>query len=285
MTTIIDGKKISADIRAEVAAEVDKLKADTGVTPGLAVVIVGEDPGSQIYVRNKQKACEEVGIYSEKHELTVDVSEEDLISLVNKLNADPKIHGVLVQLPLPKHIDEDRVIDTIDIRKDVDGFTPVNVGNMLIGKDCYLPCTPHGIIVLLERSGVDIAGKDAVIVGRSNIVGKPAAVLLMHNNATVTICHSRTKDLAAHTRQADILVAAIGKPKMITADMVKEGAAVIDVGTNRGADGKLVGDVDYDAVFNKVSAITPVPGGVGPMTIAMLMQNTLEAAKRAKGIE
>lgn len=279
MALIIDGKKISADIRAEVAEGVAKLREEKGLVPGLAVAIVGEDPGSQIYVRNKEKACEEVGIYSEKHELEDDVSEDELITLVNKLNADPKIHGVLVQLPLPKHIDEDRVIDTISIKKDVDGFTPINVGNMLIGKECFLPCTPHGIIVLLERSGVDIAGKDAVIVGRSNIVGKPTAVLLMHKNATVTICHSRTKDLAAHTARADILVAAIGKPKMIAADMVKEGAAVIDVGTNRLADGKLVGDVDYDAVFDKVSAITPVPGGVGPMTIAMLMQNTLTAAQ------
>lgn len=280
MTTIIDGRKISADIRAEVAGGVKKLKDEKGITPGLAVVIVGEDPGSQIYVRNKQKACEETGIYSVKHELPADVSEEELISLVNRLNDDAQIHGLLVQLPLPKHINEDRVIDTIDVKKDVDGFTPINVGNMLIGKDCFLPCTPHGIIVLLERCGIDISGKDAVVVGRSNIVGKPAAVLLMHNNATVTICHSRTKDLASHTSRADILVVGIGQPKMITADMVKKGAAVIDAGINRGEDGKVVGDVDYEGVFDIVGAITPVPGGVGMMTVAMLMFNTLEAAKR-----
>ncbi len=283
MTTIIDGRKISADIRAEVAEEVKKLKDEKGIAPGLAVIIVGEDPGSQIYVRNKQKACEETGIYSEKHELPGDVSEEELLSLVNRLNDDPQIHGLLVQLPLPKHIDEDRVIDAINVKKDVDGFTPINVGNMLIGKDCFLPCTPHGIIVLLERCGIDISGKDAVVVGRSNIVGKPAAVLLMHNNATVTICHSRTKDLASHTSRADILVVGIGQPKMITADMVKAGAAVIDAGINRGEDGKVVGDVDYEGVFDKVGAITPVPGGVGMMTVAMLMYNTLEAAKKAVG--
>lgn len=281
MTTVIDGRKIAADIRAEVAAGVAKLKGEKGVTPGLAVIIVGEDPGSQIYVRNKEKACAETGIDSVKHELPADVSEEELITLVNRLNDDPSIHGLLVQLPLPKHIDEDRVIDTISVKKDVDGFTPVNVGNMLIGKDCYLPCTPHGIIVLLERIGMDISGKDAVVVGRSNIVGKPAAILLMQHNATVTICHSRTKNLAAHTSRADILVVGIGQPKMITADMVKEGAAVIDAGINRDAEGKVVGDVDYDGVFDKVGAITPVPGGVGIMTVAMLMFNTLEAAKRA----
>jgi len=281
MTTVIDGRKISAEIKAEIAAGVEQLKADKGITPGLAVIIVGEDPGSQIYVRNKEKSCAETGIYSEKHELAVDVSEEDLLSLVYRLNDDPKIHGLLVQLPLPKHIDEDKIIDAIEVKKDVDGFTPVNVGNMLIGKECFLPCTPHGIIVLLQRSGVEIAGKDAVVVGRSNIVGKPAAVLLMQNNATVTICHSRTKDLAAHTRRADILVVGIGQPKMITADMVKEGAAVVDAGINRNAEGKVVGDVDYDGVFDKVGAITPVPGGVGLMTVAMLMFNTLEAAKRA----
>ena len=281
MTTVIDGRKISADIRAEVAEGVAKLKGEKGVTPGLAVIIVGEDPGSQIYVRNKEKACAETGIDSVKHELPADVSEEELITLVNRLNDDPNIHGLLVQLPLPKHIDEDRVIDTISVKKDVDGFTPVNVGNMLIGKECFLPCTPHGIIVLLERIGMDISGKDAVIVGRSNIVGKPAAILLMQNNATVTICHSRTKDLAAHTSRADILVVGIGQPKMITADMVKEGAAVIDAGINRDAEGKVVGDVDYDGVFDKVGAITPVPGGVGMMTVAMLMFNTLEAARKA----
>jgi methylenetetrahydrofolate dehydrogenase (NADP+) / methenyltetrahydrofolate cyclohydrolase len=283
MATVIDGRKISAEIKAEVAAGVEQLKNDSGITPGLAVIIVGEDPGSTIYVRNKEKACAETGIYSEKHELPEDVSEETLLSLVERLNNDPKIHGLLVQLPLPKHIDEDKVIDAIEVKKDVDGFTPVNVGNMLIGKECFLPCTPHGIIVLLQRSGVDISGKDAVVVGRSNIVGKPAAILLMQHDATVTICHSRTKDLAAHTGRADILVVGIGKPKMITADMVKEGAAIVDAGINRNEEGKVVGDVDYDGVFDKVGAITPVPGGVGLMTVAMLMFNTLEAAKRAAG--
>lgn len=281
MATVIDGRKFSAEIKAEVAEGVKKLKAENGITPGLAVIIVGEDAGSQIYVRNKEKSCEECGIYSEKHALPDDTTEEDLIALVEKLNNDPKIHGLLVQLPLPKHINEDRVIDTIELTKDVDGFTPMNVGNMLIGKDCFLPCTPHGIIVLLERCGIEIAGKDAVIVGRSNIVGKPAAVLLMHKNATVTICHSRTKDLAAHTRRADILVVGIGKAKMITADMIKEGASIIDAGINRNEEGKVVGDVDYDGCFEKAGAITPVPGGVGMMTVAMLMYNTLEAARKA----
>ena len=280
MTTIIDGRKISADIRGEVAEGISKMKAETGTTPGLAVIIVGEDPGSQIYVRNKEKACAEVGVYSEKHELPDSTTEEELLALVNRLNADPKIHGLLVQLPLPKHINEDKIIDAIDVRKDVDGFTPVNVGNMLIGKDCFLPCTPHGIIVLLERCGIDINGKDAVIVGRSNIVGKPSAILLMHRNATVTICHSRTKDLSAHTSRADILVVGIGKAKMIKADMIKEGAAIIDAGINRNDEGKVVGDVDYDDCFEKAGAITPVPGGVGMMTVAMLMYNTLEAARK-----
>jgi methylenetetrahydrofolate dehydrogenase (NADP+)/methenyltetrahydrofolate cyclohydrolase len=281
VTTIIDGRKISADIRAEVAAETKEFIAATGVTPGLAVIIAGADAGSQIYVRNKEKACADVGFYSEKHELPADVSQEDLLSLVYRLNDDPKIHGLLVQLPLPGHIDEDAVIDAIDVGKDVDGFTPINVGNMLIGKDCFLPCTPHGIIVLLERSGVDIGGKDAVIVGRSNIVGKPAAILLMQNNATVTVCHSRTQDLKAHTSRADILVVAIGRAKMIKQDMIKEGAAIIDAGINRDDQGKVVGDVDYEDCFDKAGAITPVPGGVGLMTVAMLMFNTLEAAKKA----
>lgn len=280
MTKIIDGKVISQEIRNEVAADVAALQEKSGVIPGLAVVIVGEDPASQIYVRGKEKACQEVGIYSEKHELPADVSEEELASLVNKLNAEPKIHGVLVQLPLPKHINEDTIIDTIDPKKDVDGFHPVSVGNLLIGKPGFLPATPYGIIVLLERSGIDIAGKNAVVVGRSNIVGKPVAVLLLQHNATVTICHTKTRDMTEHTKMADILVTAVGKAKIITADMVKDGVVVIDAGTTR-VEGKLYGDVDYDDVARKAAAITPVPGGVGPMTIAMLMQNTLKAAEMA----
>jgi methylenetetrahydrofolate dehydrogenase (NADP+)/methenyltetrahydrofolate cyclohydrolase len=278
MAKIIDGKAIAATIRQEVADDTARFKAETGITPGLAVVIVGEDPGSQLYVSNKEKACAEVGFYSEKHELSVDTTEEDLLTLVEKLNGDEKIHGVLVQLPLPSHIDEDKIIDTIHPMKDVDGFHPVSIGNLLIGKPGFVPCTPHGIIVLLERSGVDITGKNAVVVGRSNIVGKPVSVLLLQENATVTICHSRTADLAAETRRADILVVAIGKPRMIKADMVSDGVVVIDVGTNR-VDGKWAGDVDFDEVEKKASAITPVPGGVGPMTIAMLMQNTLKSAQ------
>lgn len=284
MAKIIDGKAISATIRQEVAEETKRFQAETGVTPGLAVVIVGSDPGSQLYVSNKEKACAEVGFFSEKHELPEETSEEDLLALVEKLNNDEKIHGVLVQLPLPSHINEDKIIDTIHPMKDVDGFHPVSIGNLLIGKPGFVPCTPHGIIVLLERSGIDIAGKNAVVVGRSNIVGKPVSVLLLQENATVTICHSKTRDLAAETRRADILVAAIGKARMITADMVKDGVAVIDVGMNR-VDGKWAGDVDFGEVEKKASAITPVPGGVGPMTIAMLMQNTLKSAMMRAGVK
>ncbi len=282
MAEIIDGKKIAQEIRQEVAKDVAALKEKTNITPGLAVVIVGEDPASQVYVRGKEKACDEVGIHSEKHTLPADVSEEELLSLVDKLNNDSKIHGVLVQLPLPSHINEDTIIDNIKLEKDVDGFHPSSIGNLLIGKEGFVSCTPHGIIVLLKRTGIDISGKNAVVVGRSNIVGKPVSVLLLAENATVTICHSRTKDLASETRRADILVAAVGKPEVITADMVKDGVTVIDVGVNR-VDGKLIGDVDFDEVSKKARAITPVPGGVGPMTIAMLMQNTLKAAQMAAG--
>lgn len=278
MTVIIDGKKIAQDIRQEVAEGVEKLRAEKGITPGLAVVIVGEDPASLVYVRGKEKACEEAGIYSEKHDLPEIVSEGELLALVEKLNKDPKIHGILVQLPLPKHINEEKVLDAIDPAKDVDGFHPVSVGNLFIGKPIFLPCTPHGIIELLKRSNVAIAGQNAVVVGRSNIVGKPVFMMLLQENATVTICHSKTKDLAAETRRADILIAAVGSPELIKADMVKEGVAVIDVGVNRVND-KLVGDVAFGEVSKKASAITPVPGGVGPMTIAMLMQNTLKAAQ------
>lgn len=278
IATIIDGKRIAQEIRDEVAQGVRELREKQGITPGLAVAIVGEDPASQVYVRGKEKACQEVGIYSEKHALPESVSEEELLSLVAQLNRDNKIHGMLVQLPLPKHIDEDRIIDAIDPKKDVDGFHPISVGNLLIGKPTFLPCTPHGIIELLKRSDVKIEGKNAVVVGRSNIVGKPVSILLLQENATVTICHSRTADLGAETRRADILVAAVGSPEIIKADMVKDGVAVIDVGVNR-VEGRLVGDVAFEEVSRKASAITPVPGGVGPMTIAMLMKNTLKAAQ------
>ena len=276
---LIDGKAIAKEIRQELKLEVEELKKDKGIIPGLAVILVGDDPASQSYVRGKERAAGDVGIYSELHRMPEDTDQKELIDKVQELNNDPKIHGILCQLPLPGHLDESDVINTIRPEKDVDGFHPISVGNMHIGEECFLPCTPAGIIELLDRTGVDISGKDAVVVGRSNIVGKPVSMLLLGRHATVTICHSRTRDLAAKTAAADILVAAVGRPKMITADMVKDGAVVIDVGVNR-VDKKLVGDVDFDAVKDKVSAITPVPGGVGPMTITMLLKNTIEAAKR-----
>jgi len=276
---LIDGKAIAKEIRQELKLEVEELKKDKGIIPGLAVILVGDDPASQSYVRGKERAAGDVGIYSELHRMPADTDQKELINKVQELNNDPKIHGILCQLPLPGHLDESDVINTIRPEKDVDGFHPISVGNMHIGEECFLPCTPAGIIELLDRTGVDISGKDAVVVGRSNIVGKPVSMLLLGRHATVTICHSRTRDLAAKTAAADILVAAVGRPKMITADMVKDGAVVIDVGVNR-VDKKLVGDVDFDAVKDKVSAITPVPGGVGPMTITMLLKNTIEAAKR-----
>lgn len=275
--TIIDGKKTSSDIKAELAEEVAELKK-TGIEPGLTVVLVGDDPASHVYVKNKEKACELIGIRSVKHQLPVSTSQEELLALVNDLNNDDTVDGILVQLPLPEQIDEHAVLLAIDPAKDVDGFHPINVGQLMIGESIFESCTPSGVIELLKRYDVEISGSHAVIVGRSNIVGKPAAMLLLHNNATVEICHSRTKNLAAETRRADILVAAIGKPKFITADMVKPGAAVIDVGMNRTDDG-LCGDVDFEAVKEVASAITPVPGGVGPMTIAILMRNTVAAAK------
>lgn len=281
--TIIDGKKVSSEIRAELTAEVVKLKSQ-GITPGLAVVLVGENPASQVYVRMKEKGCAETGIESIKRELSEDTTEAELLQLVAELNADPNVHGILVQLPVPKHIDERKVLLAIDPAKDVDGFHPYNVGALMIGNTVFPPCTPRGVIELLKRYGVDINGKNAVIVGRSNIVGKPVAMLLLHENATVEICHSRTDDLAAHTRRADILVAAIGKPRFITADMIKPGAYVIDVGVNRLDEG-LVGDVDFDQAKEVAGAITPVPGGVGPMTIAMLLTNTVRAAKRQAGLD
>ena len=284
MAMRIDGKVISAQIREELKSECAAFAKETGVVPGLAVIIVGEDPASQVYVRNKKKGCEEVGFYSEGYEQPADTTQEELNALVDRLNADDKIHGILVQLPLPKHLNETEVLLRIDPKKDVDAFHPYNVGKIMIGDYSFLPCTPAGVMALLSRSGIEIAGKKCVVIGRSNIVGKPMAMLLLHANGTVTVCHSRTKDLAAVTREADILVVAIGRADFVTADMVKEGAVVIDVGMNRRADGKLTGDVDFASVEPVASAITPVPGGVGPMTITMLLQNTLTAAKEfAKG--
>ncbi len=278
MANIIDGKKISAEIRAEITEEVKAMKAE-GIHPGLAVIIVGENPASQVYVRNKGKACEEVGIYSEIIRMPEETTEETLLDKIDELNARKEISGILVQLPLPKHISEEKVIAAIAPEKDVDAFSEVNVGKIMIGNHHFLPCTPAGVMELIRRSGIEIEGKQAVVVGRSNIVGKPQAMLLLHANATVTICHSRTKNLAEVCRSADILVVAIGKADFITADMVKPGACVIDVGMNRKADGKLTGDVDYAGVFEIAGAITPVPGGVGPMTITMLLKNTLTAAR------
>lgn len=283
MAKIIYGKQIAKEVRAEIAAECAELKKK-GIVPGLAVVIVGTDPASQVYVRNKKKACEEVGFHSEVFELPEETTEEELLALVKKLNEDVNIHGILVQLPLPKHLDDEVIIANIDPKKDVDAFHPSNVGKIMIGNYDFLPCTPAGVMVLLEKSGIDVSGKECVVVGRSNIVGKPQAMLLLHANGTVTICHSRTKNLADVTRRADILVVAIGKADFITGDMVKDGAVVIDVGMNRKADGKLTGDVDFATVEPKASYITPVPGGVGPMTITMLLRNTLTSAKKHAGI-
>ncbi|MCD6393534.1 MAG: bifunctional methylenetetrahydrofolate dehydrogenase/methenyltetrahydrofolate cyclohydrolase FolD [Planctomycetes bacterium] len=287
---IIDGKQVAADMRAELKVEVAKLKED-GIVPGLAVVLVGEDPASKSYVTAKERACEEIGIYSNDNRLPADTGQAELMALVDKLNKDPKINGILVQLPLPKHLDESEVLLAIDPAKDVDGFHPVNVGKMVVGEEAFLPCTPHGIIQLLVRSGVKIEGAEVVIVGRSNIVGKPIANMLIQKNdtgnATVTVCHTRTKNLAEHVRRADIIIAAAGRPNTVTADMVKEGAVVIDVGVNRVEDAtkkrgyRLVGDVDFAAVSEKASLITPVPGGVGPMTITMLLFNTVASAKQA----
>ena len=255
-----------------------------GIVPGLAVVIVGNNPASRVYVNSKKKACEELGMYSVEYALKEETTEEELLELISKLNCDDKINGILVQLPLPKHLDEKLIINTIIPEKDVDAFHPVNVGKIMIGDFNFLPCTPAGVMELIKETGIDISGKECVIIGRSNIVGKPQAMLMLHKNATVTICHSKTKDLAEVVKRADIVVAAVGVSKMVTKDMVKEGAVVIDVGMNRLPDGKLCGDVDFDGVSEVASFITPVPGGVGPMTIAMLMQNTLTAAKLKAGL-
>ncbi|MEE3411389.1 MAG: bifunctional methylenetetrahydrofolate dehydrogenase/methenyltetrahydrofolate cyclohydrolase FolD [Treponema sp.] len=283
---VIDGKAVAADIRAQVAKRVEALKAK-GVMPALSVILVGDNPASVSYVTGKQKALAEAGMVDKSIHLPESTSEQELLDLIAKLNADPSVHGILVQLPLPKHINEEKVTLAIDPKKDVDGFHPVNMGNLLIGRKGFLPCTPHGVLILLERAGVQTNGARVAVIGRSNIVGKPMALLLSRKeyNSTVTLCHTGTKDLAAITREADIIIAAAGRPNTVTADMVKEGAVVIDVGVNRVPDAskksgfRLVGDVDYEAIKEKASVITPVPGGVGPMTIALLMQNTIEAAE------
>ena len=288
---LIDGKELAKNLRGEIAAGVAKLKAEAGVTPGLAVILVGENPASVSYVTAKEKACAEAGMYSREIRLPATVAERALLDEIARLNADPAIHGILVQLPLPKGFDEKKVIDAIAPEKDVDGFTPVNVGKMLIGETCFLPCTPHGILKLIEFSGMDVRGKHAVVIGRSNIVGKPVAALLArkgpHANATVTLCHTGTPDLSVYTKTADVVVVAAGRPNTLTGDMLKPGAVVIDVGVNRVPDAtkpkgyRLCGDADFASCAEVAAAITPVPGGVGPMTITMLLWNTLESARKA----
>ena len=291
---IIDGKRVAAEIRAELKDEVGKLKK-RGIVPGLGVILVGDDPASKSYVTSKERSCAGMGIYSDDNRLPGETPQGELMALVERMNEDPRIHGILVQLPLPRHLNESEVLLAIDPNKDVDGFHPINVGKMVVGEKAFLPCTPHGVVQLLVRSGVTIDGAHVVIVGRSNIVGKPLANMLIQKsptgNATVTVCHTRTKDLASYTRQADILIAAAGRPNTITADMVRDGVVVIDVGVNRVEDAtkkqgyRLVGDVDFEAVKEKASLITPVPGGVGPMTITMLLYNTVASAKRAAGLD
>jgi len=291
---ILDGNKVAEAMRAEMKAEIARLKRDHGVTPGLAVVLVGDNPASLSYVKGKRKACDEVGIHSVEHKFDASLPEGDLLGLIARLNGDPKVHGILVQLPLPDQIDEQKVLLAVHPDKDVDGFHPVNVGKMVVGEECYLPCTPHGIQQILLRSGVQIEGAHVVVVGRSNIVGKPIANILLQKkkgaNATVTVCHTGTKDMAYFTKQADILVVAAGRPNTVTAEMVREGAVVVDVGVNRVPDSskksgfRLVGDVDFEGVKQKAGAITPVPGGVGPMTITMLLHNTIQSAKRHHGL-
>jgi methylenetetrahydrofolate dehydrogenase (NADP+)/methenyltetrahydrofolate cyclohydrolase len=295
MTKILSGKELAETMRQEMQQEVTALREKKGIVPGLAVILIGDDPASVSYVRGKEKACAKIGIVSREYKFEADYTEKELLALIQDLNQDPEIHGILVQLPLPDHIDEAKIIYSIDPAKDVDGFHPVSTGKMMIGAPCFLPCTPHGIQQLLIRNNIDIPGKHVVIIGRSNIVGKPLAMILVQKkdgaNATVTICHTRTKNMAAITRTADILVAAVGRPHTVTADMVKDGVVVIDVGVNRIEDKtkkrgyRLIGDVDFEEVSKKASAITPVPGGVGPMTITMLLKNTIQSAKRHAGIE
>ena len=277
---LIDGKKVSGEIRNRLADEIQELKKKAGKTPGLATVLVGDDPASAVYVRNKNKVCGELGFQSFEQKLSADTSEEKLLQLVGELNSNKDVHGILVQLPLPDQIDSEKILQAIDPKKDVDGFHPVNVGKLVVGNALLTPCTPTGIIALLDRYDIEISGKHAVIIGRSNIVGKPVSMLLLHRNATITICHSRTQNLEEVTRSADILVAAVGRANFVTDEMVSEGTVVIDVGINR-VDGKLTGDVNFEPVSKKASHITPVPGGVGPMTIALLMENTLKAFKES----
>ena len=282
MAEIIDGKLVSSEMRAQTAKEVAYLKSEYGIVPGLAVILVGNNPASAVYVRNKRKACKDIGINSYEINLPIDVSEDELLDNIKKLNADPNVHGILVQLPLPKHINEQKIISAIDVNKDVDAFHPSNVGRIFIGNYTFLPCTPAGIVDLLDYYGICVEGKRCVVVGRSNIVGKPMAHLLLERNGTVTVCHSRTPELSEYTKEADILIVAIGRPEFISADMVKPGAVVIDVGINRTSEGKLVGDVDFDSVSKVASYLTPVPGGVGPMTITTLLKNTVRAASMVK---
>ncbi|NOQ51360.1 MAG: bifunctional methylenetetrahydrofolate dehydrogenase/methenyltetrahydrofolate cyclohydrolase FolD [Desulfuromonadaceae bacterium] len=279
MAEIIDGKAMAADLRQEIATDTAALIAQ-GVTPGLAVVLVGEDPASRVYVSMKEKACAATGIFSDEYKLPVETSEAELLELIVKLNNDERIDGILVQLPLPEHIDEAKVLEAISPAKDVDGFHPYNVGRLVTGNPLFQPCTPYGVMKMLERTGVDLEGKEVVVVGRSNIVGKPVALMCLAEHATVTICHSRTRDLPAKVAAADVVIAAVGVPEMIKGDWIKEGAVVIDVGVNRVGEKKLVGDVDFAAASEHASAITPVPGGVGPMTITMLLYNTVVSAKR-----
>lgn len=283
MAEIISGKETAAKIRERLRAQIDQLR-QKGYPPGLAVVIVGDDPASQVYVRNKEKACKEVGIAAQTFALPKETTQQELMALIDTLNARSDVHGILVQLPLPRHLDEHQVINAILPEKDVDAFHPVNVGKIMIGDFDYVPCTPAGVMALLEEAQIDVSGKRAVVIGRSNIVGKPQAMLLLHKNATVTICHSKTQHLEEITRQADIIVVAIGKAHFLRGDMVKDGVVVIDVGMNRLENGKLAGDVDFDTVAPKASYITPVPGGVGPMTITMLLQNTVTACRRANNL-
>lgn len=282
MAKIIDGKAIAAKIRFEITEGVKELKL-RGITPGLAVVLVGDDPASRVYVSMKEKACQDAGIFSDEYKLAADTSEAELLELVEKLNNDPRIHGILVQLPLPPQIDTEKVLEAISPKKDADGFHPYNVGRLSVGKPLFQPCTPYGVMVMLKEEGVDLAGKEVVVIGRSNIVGKPVAMMCLAQNATVTVCHSKTRDLAQVVARADIVIAAVGRPEMVKGDWIKEGAVVIDVGVNRVGEKKLVGDVDFAAASQRAAAITPVPGGVGPMTITMLLYNTLESARRSAG--
>jgi len=277
---LIDGKALAQSIRERIGKDVAELHARSGIRPGLAAILVGDDPASHLYVRNKQKACDAAGIYVDEHKLSGSTTQSELLALIDKVNADPKVHGILVQLPLPKHIDSKTILDAVSPLKDADGFHPYNMGRLVGGMAMFTPCTPKGVIKMIESTGVAIEGKRAVVVGRSNIVGKPAALLLMHRNATVTVCHSKTRDLPAVCREAEILVVAIGKARFVTADMVREDAVVVDVGVNRLPDGSFVGDVDFGPVSQRAGWLSPVPGGVGPMTIAMLLQNTLESAQR-----